>query len=181
MKRLVLFLVASALVAMAIPYALRVTRKASTTAEVASLLPKETIALVHLPDFTGTRDDWHRSDIFQLYSEPSVQDFLRRPLDRWRQQNPFSQTAGEIEQLDPKVAFVAFFPFETNENTFVAGFRFRGKQEAAEQIINRWREKIFALHASSHPETIEYEKHKIDIYVGIPLSVAVTYDRDWFF
>lgn len=178
MKRPFLLLLAGAVVAVTIPYALRVSQRTSA-AEVASLLPKETIALIHMPDFNGIRNDWHRSDIFQLYSEPAVQDFLRRPLDHWRQQNPFSQTASEIEQLDPKDAFVAFFPSETNENTFLAGFRFRGKQEAAEQIINRWREKIHQT--SSKPETIEYEKHKIDVYAGIPASVIITYDRDWFF
>ncbi len=182
MKRLVLLLLAGAAVAVAIPYALRGTHKASTTAEVAALLPKETIALVHIPDFNATRNDWHRSDIFQLYSEPAVQAFLRRPLDRWRQHNPLSQTAAELEQLDPKDAFVAFFPFETNENTFVGGFRFRGKQETAEQIIKRWREKISPTLVSGAPaRTIDYENHKIDIYLGIPSSLVVTYDRDWFF
>src|SRR3977135_3007776 len=106
MKRFLLFLIISALCAVAVSLALRVTKKTSNAA-VTALLPRETIALAHLPDFTQTRGEWYRSDLYPLYAEPAVQGLLRTPWARLRRQNSFSQTTQESEQLDPKDAFVA--------------------------------------------------------------------------
>src|SRR5207249_5939076 len=75
-----------------------------SSAPVSALLPRETIFLAHMPDFNRTRDEWYRSDIYQLYHEPAVQDFLRKPLGNLPKTDAASQTLREIEQLDPKHA-----------------------------------------------------------------------------
>jgi len=61
------------------------------------------IFLAHMQDFNRTRDQWHQSDLYQLYSEPAVQDFLRKPLANLPKRDAASQTVREIEQLDPRM------------------------------------------------------------------------------
>src|ERR1700727_3568211 len=104
MSRLILFLLTIVVVVLAVGYAVR-SRRAHTVA-VASLLPGGTVALAHVPDFERSRDDWHRSDIYKLYLEPSVQDFLRNPLSHVPRSGAAAHSK-ELEVLDPKDAFLA--------------------------------------------------------------------------
>src|SRR5256885_16997800 len=78
MRKLQLLILAAAVAAGAIWWAFYRTHHTSSLG-VASLLPKETLALVHLPDFNRSRNDWHRTDLYQLWQEPAVQDFLAQP------------------------------------------------------------------------------------------------------
>ena len=79
MKRILLLLIAVAVAAFAGWYYWQFSQQISS-APVAGLLPRETIFVAHMPDFNRTRDEWQRWDIYQLYREPAVQDFLRKPL-----------------------------------------------------------------------------------------------------
>src|SRR5216117_1658454 len=92
-----------------------------SSAPVSALLPRETIFLAHLPDFNRTRDDWYHCDLYQLYREPAVQDFLRKPLNKIPKTDAAAQKLREIEQLDPKNAFVALTSIDNNNPRFVGG------------------------------------------------------------
>ena len=181
MKRFLLFLIIGVLCAVAISFALRFGQRTSNAA-VAALLPRDTIAFAHVPDFNRTRDQWHHSDIYQLYAEPTVQEFLRQPLARLRERDSFSQTTQEIEQLDPKDAFVALTSMVNDKPKIVAGFRFRDK-DAVEKVIGPW------LSTFSKREKLEHGQHKIDyrsdpnvdIISGEMFSLATVFDQDWFF
>src|SRR5437588_7740665 len=96
MKRFVLLVVIAALAAVGILYGLRRAER-TPHATVTALLPRGTIGLAHFPDFNHTREDWHGSDIYKLYQEPVLQDFLNKPLSRVSQRTRAADTAGEIE------------------------------------------------------------------------------------
>ena len=81
MKRILLLIIALAVAAFAGWYYWKVSLQISS-APVSALLPRETIFLAHLPDFNRTREDWYHCDIYQLYREPAVQDFLRPAIER---------------------------------------------------------------------------------------------------
>ena len=166
------------LAAVGILYGLRRAER-TPHATVTALLPHGTIALAHFPDFNHTRDEWHGSDIYKLYQEPAVQDFLNKPLSRVPQRDTATDTASEIEQLDLKDAFIAVTSIENNNPHFAGGFRFRGSQSDAAKIIDKWRSKI-VRDASAH-ESVDYEQHKIDIVGAAPNQVATVYDGQWFF
>jgi hypothetical protein len=177
MKRLGLLILIAAVAAGGIVY--KVHQSGSTTSvNVATLLPRETVALVHVPDFNQSRDDWHQTDIYKLSQEPSVREFLNKPLSRVPQRDTTSQTLAEIEQLALKDAFVAVTSIEDNSPHFAAGFRFRGSQSNAEKIIERWRSQL--VHDPSVHETVDYEQHKIDIAGAAPNQIAYVYDGQWF-
>src|SRR5438132_7197375 len=177
MKRLLLMVLIAALAAVGILYGLR---RADRTphAAVTALLPRGTIALAHFPDFNRTRDEWHQSDLYKLYQEPAVQDFLNRPLSRVTQRDTAANTVSDIERLDLKDAFVAVTAIENNNPHFAGGFRFRGSQSSAEEIIGKWRSQI--VRDASVRESVDYQQHKIDIVGAAPNQVATVYDGQWF-
>ena len=146
-------------------------------------MPRDTIFLAHIPDFNQTRDQWHHSDIYQLYREPAVQDFLRKPLGNLPTPNALggAQTLREIEQLDPKHAFVALTSMDKNNPKLVGGFRFRGSQEEAERVINKWRSALVGQTPDAKREKMQYQHHEIDLVTAAPFTLATTYDRPWFF
>jgi hypothetical protein len=178
MRRLILLVLIAALTAVGILYGLR---WAQTTphATVTALLPRGTIALVHVPDFNRTRDDWHGSDIYKLYREPAVQDFLSKPLSKVPQRDTAADSVSEIERLDFKDAFVALTSIENNNPHLAGGFRFRGSQSDAEKIVDKWRLKI--VRDASVTESVQYEQHKIDIVGAAPNQIATVYNGQWLF
>jgi hypothetical protein len=175
-----LLLVIIAVAAFAIGYALRISEKSRSTA-AAAFLPRETIAFVHLPNFNQTRDQWHQSDIYQLYCEPSVQEFLRKPLATLPKRTAAAATLREIEQLDAKDAFAAVTKIDNNNPKLVGGFRFHGSPADAENIIERWRSKLVTNNPAAKREKSQHERHQIDTITVAPFVLATVFDGDWFF
>ena len=179
MKRILLVLIALAVAAFAGWYYWNLSQKISS-APVAALLPRETIFVAHMPDFNRAYDEWQRCDIYQLYREPAVQDFLRKPLGNNTKNNAVSQTLREIEQLAPKNAFIALTSIENNNPKALGGFRFRGSREDAERIIGGWRSALMGQNSNLKREKMQYEHHEIDVVKAAAFSVATVYDPPWF-
>src|SRR5581483_9519704 len=169
LKRALIITIVIALIAGAAAYVWQ-TRARSTSTAVTSLLPRDTIAFVHLPDLNRTRAEWKRSDVYQLYSEPAVQEFLRNPLA-----TPPTQNDSDLEKLGIEDAFVALTSVTNNTPHVVGGFRFHGDRDTAQRTINRW------LPNANNRETLDYEQHKIDIVHLGAFSIAEVFDRDWVF
>ncbi len=180
MKRIILLVIAGAVAALASWYVWNLSQKTSS-AYVTMLLPRETIFLAHMPDFNRTRDQWHHSDIYLLYQEPAVQDFLRKPLANLPKRDTASQTLREIEQLDPKNAFCALTSIDNNSLKLVGGFRFRGSVAEAERVIGKWRSTFLEKNPGAKHDKLQYEHHEIELVAATPFSLATAYDRSWFF
>ncbi len=183
MRRIPLLIIAFAVAAFAGWYYWKVSLQISS-APVSELLPQRTIFLAHLPDFSRTRDEWHHCDIYQLYREPTVQDFLRpgiAGLSNLPKTNAAAQTLQEIEKLDPKHAFLALTAIDNNNPRFVGGFRFRGSQEDAERVISRWRSTVLEQTPGAKREKRQYQGHEIELVTAAPFTLATTYNGPWFF
>jgi hypothetical protein len=180
MKRVLLVLVALAVAAFAGWYYWNFSQKISS-APVAALLPRETIFVAQMPDFNRAYAEWQRCDIYQLYREPAVQDFLRKPLSNVPKSDAVSQTLREIEQLAPKNAFIALTSIENNNPKVVGGFRFRGSREEAERVIGRWRSALVPQNLHLKREKVQYQRHEIEVAKTAQFSVATAYDPPWFF
>ena len=180
MKRLALFLTIGVIAVIALAYALRLSRQPSAT-KVTSLLPQDTIAFLHVPDFNRTRDEWRRSDIYQLIHEPAVEQLLRKPLDRLQKRNSQAPIFHDLEQVGAKDIFIAVTSIAARNGSFIAGFRFRGNREAAAAIINKWQAQFLKKNANSKEEKIAYGQHQIEVAVAPTFTLATTYDGQWFF
>src|SRR4051812_14995094 len=143
MKKGVLAAAVGGVIVLAAVYGLRLARS-TPSAAVTALLPKATVALFHLPDFNGTRDEWQKSDIYQLYREPEMQAFLKRPLSRAPGRDTVSTVFADLESLGVKDGFIAVTAITGtgHDAKIVGGFRFRGSQEEAERVIGRWRSSL---------------------------------------
>ncbi len=179
MRRVLLLIIAVAVAAYAGWYYWNFSQKVSS-APVAELLPRDTIFLAQMPDFNRTRDEWRQSDIYRLYREPAVQDFLRKPLDNTQTSKALG-TLQEIEQLEPKNAFFALTSISDSAPSVVGGFRFRGTQEDADRIIGKWRAMVLEQRPGTKGEKVQYQGHEIDVVTATPFTLATTYDRPWFF
>src|SRR5438093_4756142 len=180
MKRILFLLIALAVAAFAGWYYWQFSQRLSS-APVAALLPRETIFVAQIPDFNQARDEWQHCDIYQLYREPAVQDFLLKPLGNAPKTDAVSQTLLEIEQLAPKNAFVALTSIDNNNPKIVGGFRFRGSQEEAERIIGKWRSLLKGQNSSLKGEKVQYQGHEIEVTKAAAMSIATAYDPPWFF
>ncbi|PYL25232.1 MAG: hypothetical protein DMF37_05635 [Verrucomicrobia bacterium] len=180
MKRVLLLVIIGAVAAFGGWYVWNLSQKTSS-AYVSVLLPRDTIFLAHMPDFNQTRDQWHHSDIYLLYREPAVQDFLRKPLANFSKRDPASQTLQEIEQLDPKNAFIALTSIDNNSPKVVGGFRFQGSVAEAERVVGKWRSKLLEKNPGAKREKLQYERHEIELVTATPFTLATAYDRPWFF
>ena len=177
MKRLGLLIIVAALAAGGVVYTVHNARSTPHPA-LAGLLPRGMSALAHFPDFKQTRDDWHQADLYKLYREPAVQNFLNRPLSKAPHRDVAAETASDFERLDMKDAFIGVTSIDNNNPHLIGGFRFRGSQSEAENVISKWRAKL--VRDASVRETVDYQQHKIDIVGAAPNQVATVYDGQWF-
>src|SRR5437879_619338 len=142
MRRILLLVIAVAVAGFAGWYFWKLSQQTSS-ASVSALLPRETIFLAHVPDFNRTRDQWNHSDLCQLYREPAVQDFLRKPLAKLSKKDAASQTLREIEGIDPKNAFFAV------TSSYAASFYLQPKMIS---------ERLTALRAAIQPSGATNER-----------------------
>jgi hypothetical protein len=180
MKRILFVLIALAVAAFAGWYYWQFSQRVSS-APVAALLPRETIFMAQIPDFNRALDEWQHCDVYQLYREPAVQDFLRKPLGNAPKTDAVSQTLREIEQLAPRNAFVALTSIDNNNPKIVGGFRFNGSQEEAERIIGKWRSMLTGQNSGLKREKVQYQGHEIEVAKTGSFSIATVYDPPWFF
>lgn len=182
MKRFLLLLVLGAAAAFLLWHGLRRGRLAEALgASVASLLPKETLAFIHLPDFNGTYAKWHETDIYKLWSEPAVQEFLQKPLSKMSSAGAAQEKLWELEALEIKDAFLALTSWESNQARLLSGFRFKGSAERAEKVIGGWRTGLQQNAPASRRETITHQQHRIEVVTEGAITIATVYEGNWFF
>ena len=180
MKRTLVLIILGAIATLALLFGVRILQK-SPSAAVSALLPQETIAFVHLPDFSRSWNHWRQSDIYQLYREPSVQEFLRQSSAKVSGSDAAAKTLQEIEQLDPRDGFAAVTSIDYNNPKVVGGFRYKGRQEEAEKIIERWRARLLTQNRAAQREHLQHDNHEIDSITVPPFTLATAFDGDWFF
>ena len=179
MKRFLLLLCGAAL-AGGIWLAINGSLKAQS-APVTSLLPGGTLAMVHLPDFTATREQWHQSDLYKLWTEPAVQQFLQRPLTKARDVGNVRDRMQELEELGVKDGFLALTAWEENRPKLAGGFRFKGSAADAERVIGKWRGRLQENAPNAETETIKHRHHRLEVVRPGAITVATAYYDEWFF
>ncbi|HTS18216.1 MAG TPA: DUF3352 domain-containing protein [Verrucomicrobiae bacterium] len=84
MKKIVLvFLLVVAIVTVALVF----TTFTKPAPHAADLLPDSTLVFLDIPDFTRSRDNFSKTELYALWQEPEVQAFLNKPLTLLRE-NP---------------------------------------------------------------------------------------------
>jgi hypothetical protein len=180
MRKLQLVILAAAVAAGGIWWGFYRTHHTSSLG-VASLLPKETLGLVHLPDFNRSRSEWHRTDLYQLWKEPAVQEFLAKPRSKLAPEGRIGQTVDEISTLEMKDAFFALISIEASAWKWDGGFRCTGDIEKAGRLVEEWRARILGGAPDLKHETIDYEGRQIHNDSAGIIRIWTAWAGPWFF
>ena len=168
MKRIGLLLLVL-VIAAAVIIALALRHKAITPAAgVATLLPADTALFVHVPDLEANRAAWQRTDLYQLYHEPAVQDFLSKPRTQLQQRVTLGGAWSDAVALRIRDAFVATSTLDTLRLT--AGFEFRCGEKEAREIIERWKERWVGQGAQR--SSVSHGKYQLEVLSVPRLTIA---------
>ncbi len=178
MKKLVAVLVIALVVAAAVWIAMRV-QLAKRLVAVPALLPQTTLILVELPDLEQTRVEWRESDLYKIWREPAVQEFLQKPLERLPEDRGGRQKLAEFLALGPKNSFLALTSLEKNEPKLIGGFHFDASPEKAREFISQREAELLSKDAKR--KTIVYQQHKIETVAVSQFVFASVYDHQWYF
>ena len=181
MRKLQLLVLAAAVLAGVIWWGFYRTHHTSSLG-VASLLPKETLALVHVPDFNRSRGEWHRTDLYQLWKEPAVQEFLAKPRTKVPTEGRVGQTVNEMADLDMKDAFFAVISIEASAWKWEGGFRCPGDTTKAAKVVEDWRVRgLGTSGAEVRRETMEYQGRHIQTETAGLITLSTAWAGPWFF
>ena len=181
MKKFLMLLLIAAAAALAIWFGMRGGSAKISSSAATSLLPKGTLVFLHLPDLNGIRADWRGTDLYKLWREPAVQDFLQKPIAKMPEAGAARQKLQELDALEIKDAFFALVSWENKQSKLLAGFRFKGSATDAEKVIGKWRERARAKTPAATRETVTYEQHQIELTTQDAFTIATVYDGQWFF
>jgi hypothetical protein len=180
MRKFQLMILAAAVAAGAIWWGFYRTHHTSSRG-VAALLPKETLAFAHVPDFNRSRNEWHRTDLYQLWQEPAVQDFLAKPRSKVPTEGRIGRTVDEISTLEMKDAFFAVISIESSAWKWDGGFRCAGDPEKAAKLVEEWRARILSGDPDLKHQTIEYRGRQIHNDSAGIVQVWTAWTGPWFF
>jgi len=180
MKRFQLVVILSMITAGAIWMGFYRSRHTSSAA-VTALLPKDALVFVHLPDLSRSRAELHKTDLYQIWTEPAVQDFLQKPRTKIPTGEGLGPTLQECESLQMKDAFVALLTIEHGAWKIVGGFRFKGDPENAEKIVGNWKTKVLGQAPDLQRETVDYQGHQIKTDTAGIVRLSVVRAGQWFF
>jgi hypothetical protein len=180
MRKLQLLILAAAVAAGTIWWGFYRTNHTSSLG-VASLLPKETLALVHVPDFNRSRGEWHRTDLYQLWKEPAMQDFLAKPRSKVATEGRVGHTVDDISTLEIKDAFFAVFSIEARAWEWGGGFRCTSDVEKAAKIVDQWKANAVTHDAEVKRETIDYQGRTIQNESSGIWKLSTVWAGQWFF
>ncbi len=182
MRRFFVLSFLAAAAALGIWYGVRsVWQRPASSASVTALLPESTLALFYLPDFKRSRAQWHETDLYKLWSEPAVQEFLRKPLARSAESQTTRQGMHQMDALEMRDAFLALTAIVNDRPSVIGGFRFRGSVADAKKVIAPWRARLQKKMPDANLETITYEGHRIEMLGKDAMTTATVYAGNWFF
>jgi hypothetical protein len=178
MKRFLLVILLGAIAALTAYYIVR-QHPAALPSTIANLLPADTALFIHMPDAEKNRDAWQRTDLYQLYREPAVQDFLQKPKSQLPEKGPVKEAWSDLASLRMRNAFLATNNFDSLR--VVGGFEFRCSDKVAESVIERWKSQLAAKAGGTQRSSADYEKHHIDILSSGQFTFASTIAGRQFF
>jgi hypothetical protein len=146
---------------------------------MANLLPADTALFIHLPDAEKNQDAWHRTDLYQLYREPAVQDFLQKPKSQLPEKGPLKEAWHDSASLRMRNAFLATNNFDSLR--LIGGFEFRCSEKEVESVIERWKSRLASRAPGTQRSSTDYEKHRIDILSSGQFTLASTIAGHQFF
>ena len=139
---------------------------AGSAGAVAEILPASTQLLLAVPDLPGTVSAWKTTDLYQIWNEPEVRDFLAKPLSKLPPHEDFNAKLAQVVRLRPTNLFVALTGTEDKANRplLLAGFEFQGGKEAVETLLAEPRDQFRRKYPAGKADLLNHEGQAIESY-----------------
>ena len=151
---------------------------------VVSYLPAETLAFLSLPDPQQIAVDWKTTDLYKIWTEPSVQAFFAKPLSKIPENKDFDDTLAQIERVSPRNLFVALTALDEKNNQphLLAGFQFKGSNADVEKLLAKPKDALREKNPAGKADLVKYQDHSIETFATEDgKTVASVYLNDWYF
>lgn len=180
MKRFLVLLFLGALGALGIWYGMRGNSTKASSSTVTALLPKETLAFLHVPDFNRSYGHWQQTSIHKLWREPAMQEFLQKPLTRLPATGEVRAKLRDFQALEMTDGFLAITAWANNQPKMLGGFRFKGTAVEAEKVVGNWRRRLQENAPDLRRETVQHSGDQIEVVTRGAITIATVYSGDWF-
>ncbi len=147
-------------------------------------LPAETLLLLSVPDPQETATEWKTTDLYKIWTEPSVQAFLAKPLAKIPPNKDVDDTLAQIGRVNPRNLFVALTALDEKNNKphGLAGFQFRGTNADVEQLLAKPKEALRGKNPTGKADLTKYQEHSLETYTDTDGDmIASVYVNDWYF
>ncbi len=156
---------------------------ASASATV-GYLPAETLLLLSVPDPQQTATEWKTTDLYKIWSEPSVQAFFAKPLGKIPPNKDFDDALVQIGKVNPHNVFVALTALDEKNNKphGVAGFQFHGTNADVEQLLSKPKAALREKNPAGKADLVKYQDHSLETFTDTDGDlIASVYVNDWYF
>ena len=156
----------------------------ATTSAVLGYLPPETLLLLSVPDPQQTAADWKTTDLYKIWTEPSVQAFFAKPLGKIPPNKELDDALAQIGRVNPHNVFVALTTLDEKNNQphGVAGFQFRGTNADVEQLLGKAKDALRGKNPAGKADLVKYQDHSLETFTMTDGDViASAYVNDWYF
>ena len=141
-------------------------RGGAASENAGAYLPAETQLLLSVPDVEDTLADWKTTDLYKIWAEPEVQDFLARPLSKLPPHQDFDAAVAKVIRLSPTNVFLALTALDekTNQPHLVAGFDFKGDKSEVEQLLAAPKDALRKKSPGGKADLAEYQGHALETF-----------------
>ena len=147
-------------------------------------LPAGTLLLLSVPDPQQTAEQWKTTDLYKIWSEPSVQAFFARPLSKISPGKEFDDTLAQFERVNPRNLFVALTALDekNNEPHVLAGFQFKGSSADVAQLLSKPKEALREKSPAGKADLVKYQDHSIETFTTEDgKTIASVSLNEWYF
>ena len=160
MKRFLLLVLFAIVVVSVALFTLRRTG-ANQGSIATAILSGDTVFFLHIPDTVKNSEEWHQTELYALYREPAVQEFLQKPKAEISKKGPLAEGWRDAGTLRMRDVFLASNTLDSPR--LVGGFEFRCDQKEAERVIEAWKTRWIARSPGAQRSAIQYERHAVDV------------------
>jgi hypothetical protein len=152
-------------------------RFATAKLEIPSVLPAETLVLLQLPDFPGTKVAWRQTALRKIVREPDVSAYIKLLEPMLPHFEAAKRKLGEIAKIDPIQAFIAV---TDNAPTVIAGIEFAGKRSDVDVLLNELKTKMQEMAPAGRADIAMHAGHEVQMFHLKEKTFAASFHQRWF-
>jgi len=147
--------------------------------EMTALVPADAIFFAQVSDIPRTEDRWKTTEIAQIFAEPAMQDFLKKPLGSAPKQS--QQAQDDWAKAQPTRGYLALAKINGTIPVVSAGFEYQGDRKTVEDMLAKAMDELKKAEPNGRADLLQYNGATIETYALPQATVATAFSGNWFF